>query len=136
MTDTADFLLGPGAVRARARAMLALGEAGDLQHFAVALDRLPGVVARVLATTRARYPDLGAIPLHSRWRHFSVGGVQRTLDFGDDPAEALRARFDLVVTSVLLDAGAGPRWRFREPDTGLVLARSEGLAVASFHMFR
>jgi hypothetical protein len=40
-----------------------------------------------------------------------------------------------VVASVLLDAGAGPTWRYREPRTGLVLARSEGLAVASLHMF-
>lgn len=46
-----------------------------------------------------------------------------------------RARIDLVVTSVLLDAGAGKRWCFREPGTGVELSRSEGLAVASFHMF-
>jgi hypothetical protein len=44
-------------------------------------------------------------------------------------------RFDLVVTSVLLDAGAGPRWRYREERTGRTLARSEGLAVASFDLF-
>jgi hypothetical protein len=136
--DTPAFLLGPGAVRARAQAMLALGAAGALEHFSVEPGRLPGVVDRVLATTRGRYPDLSAIPLHSRWRHFSVGGVDRaaTLDLGGDRMEALRARFDLVVTSVLLDAGAGPDWRFHEPGTGLVFARSEGLAVASFHMFQ
>jgi hypothetical protein len=136
--DTAAFLLTPGAVRARAQAMLAVGEAGDLEHFSVDGSKLPGVVARVLATTRGRYPDLAAIPLHSRWRHFTVGGIDRvaTLALGGDRQEALRARFDLVVTSVLLDAGSGPRWRFREPGTGLVFSRSEGLAVASFHMFR
>jgi hypothetical protein len=33
---------------------------------------------------------------------------------------------------VLLDAGAGPGWRYREAETGQVFARSEGLAVASF----
>jgi hypothetical protein len=36
--------------------------------------------------------------------------------------------------SVLLDAGAGEHWRYREG--GLSFARSEGLAVASFDMFR
>ena len=37
--------------------------------------------------------------------------------------------------SVLLDAGAGPAWSYREPGTGETYARSEGLGVASFHMF-
>jgi hypothetical protein len=42
---------------------------------------------------------------------------------------------DLAVVSVLLDAGAGPDWSYREHDTGETYARSEGLGVASFHMF-
>src|SRR5207248_78619 len=46
-------------------------------------------------------------------------------------AEAARARLDLAVVSVLLDAGAGPGWVYREAETGQVVGRSEGLAVAS-----
>ena len=46
-------------------------------------------------------------------------------------AERARARIDLAFVSVLLDAGAGQGWRFREAETGLMLSRSEGLAVAS-----
>jgi hypothetical protein len=46
-----------------------------------------------------------------------------------------RAWIDLIVVSVLLDAGAGDAWRYREPGTGIELARSEGLAVASLHAF-
>jgi Protein of unknown function (DUF1688) len=42
---------------------------------------------------------------------------------------------DLAVVSVLLDAGAGAAWSYREPGTGETYARSEGLGVASFHMF-
>ncbi|NED68192.1 URC4/urg3 family protein, partial [Streptomyces sp. SID10244] len=42
---------------------------------------------------------------------------------------------DLAVISVLLDAGAGPDWTFHETVTGLRIARSEGLAVASWHAF-
>ena len=49
--------------------------------------------------------------------------------------EIARRRMDLAVVSVLLDAGAGPAWSYREPDTGETYARSEGLGVASFHMF-
>ena len=37
--------------------------------------------------------------------------------------------------SVLLDAGAGPRWSYREAETGLTFGRSEGLAVASYRWF-
>ena len=134
------YLLSPQAVRAQAHAMLALGQEGALENFTVDWTRLDSIVDRVLATMRAHHPDLSRIPPHSRWRHFDVGGVDRLAQLearlGDaNAAEALRARFDLVVTSVLLDAGAGPTWRFREPDTGLSFGRSEGLAIASFHMF-
>src|SRR5439155_1037520 len=38
---------------------------------------------------------------------------------------------DLAIVSVLLDAGAGAGWQYRERETGLVAGRSEGLAVAS-----
>jgi hypothetical protein len=46
-----------------------------------------------------------------------------------------RAAFDLAIVSVLLDAGAGPQWRYEEGRTGEIYTRSEGLAVASFDMF-
>ena len=55
---------------------------------------------------------------------------------GRGVSEVARARLDLCTVSVLLDAGAGAAWRYREPETGLVLQRSEGLAVASLHAFR
>jgi hypothetical protein len=138
--DDVGYLLSARAVRARARAMLALAEAGALAHFTVDRGRQDALVTRVLATMNARHPDLAAIPPHSRWRHFGAGAVDRLAPLEARLAalpadEALRARVDLVVVSVLLDAGAGAAWRFREPDTGLALGRSEGLAVASLHMF-
>jgi hypothetical protein len=126
-------------VRERARALLALARAGDSAHFTVDDGALEPAVAQVAAVTRRRYPQL-RIPYHSRWRHFEPGGVDRLawLDeaLGEvDAAERARARIDLVVVSVLLDAGAGAHWRFREPRTGLALGRSEGLALASLQAF-
>lgn len=53
-----------------------------------------------------------------------------------DELEISRRLVDLVVTSVLLDAGAGNVWKYREPGTGFEAGRSEGLGVASFHMFK
>jgi hypothetical protein len=43
---------------------------------------------------------------------------------------------DLFVVSVLLDAGAGDKWKYEEPgSSGQVYTRSEGIAVASLYMF-
>ena len=53
-----------------------------------------------------------------------------------DDKEKARRLIDLVVVSVLLDAGAGDRWQYKEPGTTDVFTRSEGLGIASFHMFR
>lgn len=52
-----------------------------------------------------------------------------------DSHEVARRTIDLIVISVLLDAGAGNKWMYTEPRTDLVFTRSEGLGVASFHMF-
>jgi hypothetical protein len=46
-----------------------------------------------------------------------------------------KAKFDLAIVSVLLDAGAGDRWQYKEQGTGTVWRRSEGLAIASLHAF-
>jgi len=45
--------------------------------FACGMDRLDEVAGRVAEVTRAAYPDL-KIPVHGRFRHFDVGGVQRS----------------------------------------------------------
>jgi hypothetical protein len=129
-------LLRAGAIRARCGQVMAAAEAGRLAHFAYHPERLDHAAAFVVDTIRARYPDL-AVPYHSRWRHFEVGGVDRwrapRASFGDARDRA-RASFDLAIVSVLLDAGAGADWRYREAATGAELARSEGLAVASLRM--
>src|SRR5262249_38406602 len=71
------------------------------------------------------------------WRHFRAAGrdVWAEAEKPTDRAELGRVAFDLVIPSVLLDAGAGPAWRYRDAATGAVLARSEGLGVASLRMF-
>ncbi|ATB30465.1 URC4/urg3 family protein [Melittangium boletus] len=135
---TVAFLRSPRAIRERCRALLELGLAGRLAHFQVDMSRLPGVADFVLDVTRESYPSLD-IPVHSRWGHFDVGGVRRNAQLEArlaalPHAERARAKLDLVITSVLLDAGSGPSWKYVEPGGG-TYARSEGLAVASFHMF-
>jgi len=125
------------AVRARCRMVHRWVADGRSPHFSLDASRLDAVAADVADVTRAAYPDL-KIPYHSRWRHFAAGGIDRwnELRVDGDAIERARIAVDLATVSVLLDAGAGDRWRYRESATGLSLARSEGLAVASLEMFR
>jgi hypothetical protein len=132
-------LLSADAVRASAQRMLALGLADRLPHFRVDLTRLDSAVDLVLATMRENYPSLD-VPFHARWRHFVVGGVNGWAAIADtcrwrDRAARARAEFDLAIISVLLDAGAGPTWCYRDRLTGGEIGRSEGLALASLDMF-
>ena len=133
-----------GTIRLRCAAILRSVESGVSPHFSVRREALDAVADRVAALTLKRFPTL-EIPFHSRWRHFESGGVNRkaeldTLLAGRSPNEQARAHFDLTVVSVLLDAGAGPQWRFSEPattqgGTPTIHQRSEGLGVASFRAF-
>ncbi|HYJ81430.1 MAG TPA: DUF1688 family protein, partial [Allosphingosinicella sp.] len=130
MTDSAEpirRLLSAAAVRERGHEMLAIALDGGIEGWAVDLGRLYDAAELTATATREAYPDL-AIPFHARWRHF-VAGEPRLPD-GDKAARA-RAAFDLVILSVLLDAGAGPGWSFADPVSGKTFTRSEGLAVAS-----
>lgn len=133
------YLRSPLAIRARCENILEAALAGKLEHFAIDMTAMPRVIDEVAAVTRKNYPTL-AVPVHGRINHFRAGGIDRVAALQEKFAalsrdEAARAWIDLIVVSVLLDAGAGDQWRFREPGTGLEIGRSEGLAVASMHAF-
>jgi uncharacterized protein DUF1688 len=139
MAAAALSLLSAAAVRERAHRLLALGLDGGLDHFRVDPGRLDAAAALVIEVTLDAYPALD-VPFHSRWRHFMAGGedrwerLQRAQDWRD-AAERARVELDLAIVSVLLDAGAGPDWSYRDPATGAGVGRSEGLALASLDMF-
>ena len=138
-TAAALSLLSADAVRGRAHRMLAVGLEDGLAHFRIEPARLEEVASLVAETTRAAYPDL-EVPFHSRWRHFVAGGQDRwaAIDYATrwrDAPERARAQFDLAISSVLLDAGAGTLWSYRDAATGARVGRSEGLALASLAMF-
>lgn len=131
-------LLTAGAIRAHCGEVAAWVKAGSSPHLAWHAGRLPTVAEYVVQVIRERYPDL-KVPVHSRWRHFEAGGVDRwgalAAQRGLTGLERAKAAIDLVIPSVLLDAGAGPDWRFVEAATGKTFARSEGLAVASLELY-
>jgi Protein of unknown function (DUF1688) len=140
LVESARKLLRADAVRNSAQRMLAVALDGDLEDWTVDLDRLVPTAGFVAEVVRERYPRLD-VPVHSRWRHFVFG----SRDLWDEIVggatwrgadAAARSAFDLVITSVLLDAGAGAEWRYQDRATGLVAARSEGLALASLRWFQ
>lgn len=131
-----DYLFSPAAIRDRAGALFSYTQASK-GHFRYHAEKLPGVVDYVIEVIRKNYPSLD-IPFHSRWGHFRAGGIDRTKDLdarlnGLDPLARARAKLDLVIPSVLLDAGAGAAWKYLE--NGKTFSRSEGLGIASFHLF-
>lgn len=133
-------LLSAAAVRERCGLIYAYVAAGKSAHFTLDESCLPAVADAVAKITRETYPDL-KVPPHSRWRHFSVGDIDRwallsLMAGGETEVDRARAAIDLAFVSVLLDAGAGDKWSYREAATGKTFARSEGLAVASIDMFR
>ncbi len=162
------MLRHPATIRERCTNILRAAEQGQSAHFKLSRSKLDAVAQRIATLTTQRFPDL-KIPYHSRWRHFEAGGVDRKSELdaklaGRSAAAVARARIDLTLISVLLDAGAGPRWRYVEPKApawapspahnrpltpalsrmageGAAAAsecgysRSEGLAVASFRAF-
>ena len=137
--EAVTWLRSPAAIRVRCGQILIAAEDDRLRHFALDPERLDSAADYVIGVIRKTYPTLD-IPYHSRWRHFATGGRDRWAALAaqltdHSPQEIARIRFDLVVLSVLLDAGAGAAWRYVEPATGAVFARSEGLAVASFDLF-
>ncbi|MBY0517234.1 MAG: URC4/urg3 family protein [Bacteriovoracaceae bacterium] len=133
-----DYLLSPKIIRDGAKKVFEASVQGKT-HFVIHPERLNFTLEYVLETIRQNYPDL-KIPFHSRWGHFRPGGEDRSkwLDAKIkelDPLERARVKLDLVIPSVLLDAGAGAPWKYKEAETKKNYNRSEGLGVASFHMF-
>src|SRR5215813_8580210 len=69
-------LLSADAVRTRCTIVSEAVRRGETRYFRLVSGRLDEAVRRVVDVTRRRYPDL-TVPHHSRWRHFSSGGVDR-----------------------------------------------------------
>jgi hypothetical protein len=135
-----ELIRSPRTIRERCHGIYAQGLAGKLHHFRVRPEKIEAIANVVIGITKENYPN-GEIPYHSRWSHFQVGGVDRISWLRShapvgrqDPLSLARMFYDLVVPSILLDAGAGMTWVYRDV-RGKEYTKSEGLAVASFDMF-
>ena len=138
-SGAASELRKTSAIRHRARLLLERARAGDSEWFTVHDGELMTAAKR----SRCRNsPPLSRFA-HSRTQPlapFRGGrrdrkGVLDTAVAPLDLRSRARAMIDLTVVSVLLDAGAGPDWRYREGPDGRVYNRSEGLGIATWHAF-
>lgn len=133
-----DYILSPKCIRDGAQKVFDATVRGET-HFTYNPEKLKSTVDFVMETIKENYPDYN-IPFHSRWGHFRPGGVDRSKWLMEkisnvDKMEQARIKWDLVIPSVLLDAGAGAPWKFHEKETSKEYNRSEGLGVASYHLF-
>ena len=137
--DVVAYLQTSQAIRDRTQKIFEQCQDNALEHFTCDLSQLEPVASYVVETTQQSYPDF-EVPFHSRWRHFDAGGVHRlaVLHQKLQPLDKLgkaRSLIDLAIVSVLLDAGAGSEWQYRDAVADTVLGRSEGLAIASLRAF-
>lgn len=142
-SDSVATLRSLPCIRTRCGIIFDAAKSDRLKHFRVKPAKMDDVVKFVKDLMDKDYNSYDDVPYHSRWRHFEAGAIDRTAglkkrwtDSGNcDGVERARRLVDMVTTSVLLDAGAGDIWKYKESSTGFEAGRSEGLGVASFHMF-
>ncbi|KAH6608315.1 hypothetical protein Trco_004628 [Trichoderma cornu-damae] len=138
------YLKSLRAVRERSRIVLEAARNGGLNNFVYDEGRMRETAEYVVGVISRDFgPDrYTEIPPHGRWEHFSIGGILRLENLVQqwqasevDRVEITRRLIDLFFVSVLLDAGAGDSWSFREPGSDKSYGRSEGIAVATLYMF-
>ena len=154
------------SIRKRCRKVYALAQKNQLQNFKLNMERMDECVDIVNRCILKYYPDYN-IPGHSRFRHFEVDSLSTLMKGWTskmvDTKEQCRRLIDLCTVSVLLDAGAGPQWKYIDhynnkqyvhfiqsfslksygippPNctctySSIRYTRSEGLGIASFNMF-
>jgi hypothetical protein len=114
-------------VRERTAALAALAHEGRTGAFRLNFGPIDALVEAIAARAGACSREAW----HGRLAHLEPEPAARLARFsGETPLVRARAAADFVVVSVLLDAGAGPRWSYRLGDARLT--RSEGLAAASY----
>ncbi|KAF4612634.1 hypothetical protein D9613_011798 [Agrocybe pediades] len=145
-SQTARYLRTLPAIRERCTRVHQLAQEGKLQYFDYHPEKELDVAKFCVDIIKRNYGDdfsKISVKPHGRWRHLD-SGVERVAPMIEkwskeanppDVKEQARRTIDLFVVSVLLDAGAGNVWKYTEADTGLTFNRSEGLGVASVHMF-
>ncbi|KAI1789584.1 hypothetical protein LXA43DRAFT_1020264 [Ganoderma leucocontextum] len=143
-SSTAAYLRTLPAIRERCNRVHALAQEGKLEYFDYHPEKEQDAAAFCIEVIRHDFgSNFSSIPPHGRWRHLDAGRSRvdpliarwKSTPNPPDMKETSRRLIDLFLVSVLLDAGAGNSWSFKEQSSGLSFSRSEGLGVASIAMF-
>jgi hypothetical protein len=137
-------LLKIQSVRERTAPIFKLALENNLDYFDVDLSKVDDVVDFVSAVINRDFAGkYNTIPPHGRWGHLNAGGELRVESLieewrakGVDEIEIGKKLIDLFVFSVLIDAGAGNEWVYKERGSDKEFNRSEGLAIVSLDMFK
>lgn len=141
LNQAIQMLRDPQTIRERSEQLFTRALNDESEYFAIDNAKILPCCEFVLKHAKKENPTL-EVPFHSRWRHFSIGNINRVQllqeapNFPQSTIEQGRLWYELVLISVLLDAGAGSNWLYHEKSTNKTWSRSEGLAIASFDMFK
>lgn len=131
-------------IRTKCQQVFELGQADKLDYWTLDFTKEGTIVDFICSLILRDYGhDYDSIPPHGRWRHFLFNGQDRISPLLEewreqrvDREERCKRLLDLFVISVLLDAGAGDVWTFKEQGSEMGIGRSEGLALASLEMWK
>ncbi|KAJ2335434.1 hypothetical protein GGH91_005476, partial [Coemansia sp. RSA 2671] len=145
-TNNVKYLKSLQAVRERSQAVYERAQQDGLQHFDFDKTKIESVADYVISLIARDYGTIDKVPTHGRWRSYclALGGsdtkrdlvgehVAKWKESGVSDWECARRVVDLFVVSVLIDAGAGSKWRYT--DSLGVFERTEGLGIAALRMF-
>ncbi|KAJ1949477.1 hypothetical protein FBU59_001126, partial [Linderina macrospora] len=139
------YLKSLTAVRERSQRVYQQAERNNLRHFSFDASKIESVADYVISLVERDHGSIANVPTHGRWRSYVVktaGESPRDLIAehvdawklqGTSDAECARRVIDLFVVSVLIDAGAGSKWKFT--DALGTFERTEGLGLAALRMF-
>ena len=143
--DKVEYLQSLKSIRDRCEVIYERVKNGhDKARFDLDESKLNDISDYVAEIIKGDYVDPALdVPPHSRWRHFlPIGSIESSIidplkASGADNMEIVKNLLDLFVVSVLLDAGAGDKWKYKREgyEGGRAVGRSEGLAMASMDMF-
>lgn len=132
-----DYLRTLDSIRDRCYLVYDKAQQNELNYFDTDETKLEQIIQNVEEITRERFGvNLDGIPPHSRLNHFGDNRLKELREKWQsvDALEQTRRWIDLVLVSVLVDAGAGQVWKYTTKE-GQLIGRSEGLAIASLDMF-
>ncbi|KAJ2663073.1 hypothetical protein IW148_002599 [Coemansia sp. RSA 1199] len=139
------YLKSLQAVRERSLRVYELALCGQLQHFEFDETKIDSVADYVLSLVHRDYASIASVPPHGRWRSYCVKTQSGDRDLVAEHVlkwkssdvsewECARRVIDLIMVSVLIDAGAGAEWHYEDEELGR-FERTEGLGIAALRMF-